>query len=568
MVGRNKLATHVFNVPLENEDQDWEESPYYLNLNGRYRFHFTTTPTAIPPEYFTPDYDDGAWDTIPVPANWTLAGYDKPHYTNVQMPFPPHPPFVPAENPTGVYRRTFTLPASWPGRRIVICFEGVESAFYLTINGHKVGYSQGSRLPAEFDITDYVKSGENLLAVMVLRWSDGSYLEDQDHWWMAGIYRDVYLYATPHTYLQDFTVRTTLDALCQDAVLSVQALIGHTKDDDPARYFVVAQLFAANTAVFPTPLRAPAIINDDYLLRANLQGLVRGPRQWSAESPYLYTLILSLENSQGQPLHTVRQRIGFRRVEIRGRELLINGKAVLLKGVNRHEHDDRTGKTISVASMRTDIILMKQHNINAVRNSHYPMHRRWYELCDEYGLYVIDEANIECHALSDRFPRDPEWTNAFMERGMRMVARAINHPSIIIWSLGNESGYGANISALAGWIRHVDPTRPLHYEGAVSRSDGQDWEDGHDVTDITCPMYPTVAEIVDYANDKSATRPLIMCEYAHAMGNSGGNLQEYWDAIRSHHGLQGGFVWDWVDQGILQTAENGHRLLGLRRRLR
>ncbi|MCP5099710.1 MAG: DUF4981 domain-containing protein [Chloroflexi bacterium] len=562
IVGINKLPAHVDMVPFVDEPTalsgERSESPFYQSLNGRFQFQLVPTPHDAPARFYQEPFDAQGWNPIAVPGNWTVQGYDKPIYTNIQMPFTPDPPFVPQDNPTGLYRRSFTMPESWAGKRIVICFEGVESAFYLWVNGRSVGYSQGSRLPAEFDLTPFVHPGENSLVVKVIRWSDGSYLEDQDHWWMAGIYRDVFLYATPKTYLQDFFVRSELDTDYRDATLKVDIKIGHENGADLDGYTVGMQLYDENeTAVFPHPITQSIEAHFHKITQVTLTQNVVNPAKWSSEKPNLYTVVLTLTNGVGEAVHVARSRVGFRQVEVRGRELLVNGRPVLLKGVNRHEHDGITGKTVSEATMIADIKLMKQFNINAVRNSHYPTHPRWYELCDQYGLYVIDEANIEAHALYDRLCHDPLWTHAFLERGKRMVERAKNHASIILWSLGNESGYGANHDALAGWIRRIDPTRPLHYEGAITRHQGQDWEDGHAVTDITCPMYPQVQDIIDYANDPAGSRPLIMCEYAHAMGNSNGNLKEYWDAIKNHHGLQGGFIWDWVDQGLQKVDEAG-----------
>ncbi|MFO7679365.1 MAG: glycoside hydrolase family 2 TIM barrel-domain containing protein, partial [Chloroflexota bacterium] len=501
--------------------------------------------------------DHQEWDTIEVPGNWTMQGYDKPIYTNKQLPIPNTPPFVPEDNPTGLYQLDFEIPQSWGERETMLCFEGVESAFYVVVNGRFCGYSQDSRTPAEFDITEFIQPGTNRLHALVIRWSDGSYLEDQDHWWMAGIYRNAALYSLPKVHLCDIFATTTFDENFEDAVLTVQAEI-ESFGPNAEGYVALVELVDENgRTLFPAPL-AKTYHPDPYVPpKLRFQQTVQKPQKWSAETPTLYTLLVSLQNPAGEIMQVVSQRIGFRQVEIRGRELLVNGKAILFKGVNRHEHDDRHGKTVSEASMITDIKLMKQFNLNAVRNCHYPMHPRWYELCDEYGLYVIDEANIEAHANYNLLCQDPNWTTAFLERGQRMVARAKNHASVILWSLGNESGYGPNHDALAGWIRHTDPSRPLHYEGAVSRSHGQHWEAGKLASDITCPMYPSVAEIIDYAQNEKATRPLIMCEYAHAMGNSCGNLREYWEAIKSYPGLQGGFIWDWVDQGLLKTAENG-----------
>ena len=562
VVGINKRAAHVPVIPFSDEDaaQAANASPFVVSLNGKWHFRLFDNPAAVPPESVASAADIAAWNAITVPGNWTVQGYDKPIYTNIKYPIPADPPRVPNDdNPTGVYRRTFTIPPEWENRRTLITFEGVESAFYLYCNGDFVGYSQDSRLPAEFDLTPFLRAGENLLAAVVIRWSDGSYLEDQDHWWMAGIYRDVTLWSVPPVHLRDVFVRTDLDDTYRDAELAVhiapEAFSGESMDG----FTVFAQLFdAQGTAVFSSPLSAPVRESSTDLPAADLTATVANPAKWTAETPNLYTLIVWLKNPAGETVHAVRQRIGFRKIEIRGREFLVNGQPVLFKGVNRHEHDDRHGKTVSEASMRADILLMKRFNFNAVRNSHYPMHPRWYELCDEFGLYVIDEANIECHGVYNRLTNDPQWAHAFLERGLRMVERTKNHPSIVMWSLGNESGIGPNHTALAGWIRAADPTRPIHYEGAISKNNGGlDWHGWHLATDIVCPMYPAVDEIVEFANDPRGDRPLIMCEYAHSMGNSTGNLKEYWDAIEGNFGLQGGFIWDWVDQGLLKTAPDG-----------
>ncbi len=559
VVGINKLPGHATLIPYPDETLaltgNRHASPYFQSLNGNWKFYYAAAPYAVPDDAFQSDVDTTTWDDIEVPGNWTVQGYDKPIYTNVKMPIPPDPPHVPQDdNPTGIYRRTFTLPDEWQDRQIFICFDGVESAFYLWVNGQPVGYSQGSRLPAEFDVTHHVCPGENTLTAMVIRWSDGSYLENQDHWWMAGIYRDVYLYATPKVHIFDFFARTELDADYRDAALKVQAKISHNGQESPEGYTVGIQLFNGHgEAVFAQPVFQPVRISTDEITKVDLKQRVANPEKWSAEKPYLYTLVLSLKNTHGETVEAESCKVGFRVVEIQDRDLLVNGQPVLIKGVNRHEHDDRLGKTVTEESMIADIKLMKQSNFNAVRTSHYPNDPRWYDLCDEYGLYVIDEANIECHGVYNRLAHDSRWTHAFMERGIRMVERDKNHPCIIMWSLGNESGYGPNHDALAGWIRGYDPTRRLHYEGPIRLS----WHVGHLSTDVVCPMYPEVEQIIEYAKDPRSTRPLIMSEYAHSMGNGTGNLKEYWDAIESYHGLQGGFIWDWVDQGLLKVDEKG-----------
>ena len=636
VVGINKLPAHATLMPYPDIDTalagERLASPFCHVLNGDWRFTLVDRPDAAPTDFFAVDFDESVdgneWHDLPVPANWMLPGegytaHDKPIYTNVQMPFAPDVALnrvrVPEANPTGLYRHRFTLPSGWAERRTVVCFEGVESAFYLWCNGRPAGYSQGSRLPAEFDLTDFAQPGENLLAAMVIRWSDGSYLEDQDHWWLAGIYRDVFLYSTPLTHIFDFAVRTEFDADYRDATLHINArveasdgsvangfgveamlypspalpyegrgpLVGHAEDASadfdatkpinrppspsegegpgegvsasPSPMTHQTQQNAGTSAAVNVPQPNPHMLGT--LPTVALELTVEQPVQWSAEQPHLYTLVLTLRDLDGNAIEYLSTRVGFREVKVKGRDLLVNGKPILLKGVNRHEHDDTRGKTVSEASMRADIELMKRFNLNAVRNAHYPCHPRWYELCDAYGLYVIDEANIETHGLYQRLCDDPEWTHAFVQRGQRMVQRTKNHASVILWSLGNESGIGANHHALAAWIRHTDPTRPLHYEGAISRWMGEAWERGHAVTDLVCPMYPTVDEIEEYGENADDNplwnRPLVMCEYAHSMGNSTGNLQEYWDAIRTHRGLQGGFIWDWVDQGLRRVDESG-----------
>jgi beta-galactosidase/beta-glucuronidase len=360
----------------------------------------------------------------------------------------------------------------------------------------------------------------------------------------------------------DFFARPELDDNYRDATLTVRVRIEKYGQASLADYSVEMQVFDAKSKpIFNQPVAGAVKVSNEEITKVDLQQPVSKPHKWSAEEPYLYTLVLSLKNPQGQTIETESCKIGFRRVEIKNRELLINGQPVLMKGVNRHDHDDRRGKTITEESMLADIKLMKKFNINAVRTSHYPNDPRWYQLCDEYGLYVVDETNLECHGVYEKLTKDPQWTHAFVERGMRMVERDKNHPCIIMWSLGNESGYGPNHDAMAGWIRGTDSFRPLHYEGAICRSERgvppQSWQTGHLATDVVCPMYPEVAEIIEYAQDTNNDRPLIMCEYAHSMGNSTGNLKEYWNAIENNHGLQGGFIWDWVDQGLLKVDENG-----------
>ncbi|MHC5056810.1 MAG: beta-galactosidase, LacZ type [Planctomycetota bacterium] len=543
------------------------DSSFVKPLDGKWKFRLYPTPEAVPGGFHNPAVDDSEWEELEVPSNWMMHGYDKPIYTNVKMPWPEEPPRVPRDdNPTGCYRTRFIVPPDWAGRRVTVTFDGVESAFYLWVNGREVGFSKGSRLPAEFDVTDLVHVGENLLAAKVIRWSDGSFLEDQDHWWMAGIYRGVRLTALPEVRIADFFARTDLDAKYRDATLDVTARVEGPVGPDLSVYSVEASLYGPEgRPVLAEPAKAQVEARGNAPTRAALSVDVKDPLKWSAEAPDLYTLVLTLRNGKGVFVQAESCRVGFRKIERGDREVVVNGQPVLFKGVNRHDHDDRRGKAVTEESMLADISLMKRFNINAVRTSHYPNDERFLELCDEYGIYVIDEANVESHAFYDRLTNDPRWASAFLERGRRMVLRDKNHPCVIFWSLGNESGYGPNHDAMAAWIRRFDTTRPVHYEGASRK--GVDSRAG---TDVICPMYPPVKRIIEWArspeghtgpfgpkSDGKEYRPLIMCEYAHSMGNSTGNLKEYWDAIESNKGLQGGFIWDWVDQGLTKKDERG-----------
>lgn len=546
---------------------------------------------ATAPASATPAEGSGAipWGKIQVPGTWSCQGYDKPHYTNVLMPFSAVPPSAPAENPTGIYRRCFTLPPAWQGRRVVLHVGSAESFLMVFVNGNRVGCSKDSRLPAEFDLTNHITKGENNLTLMVVRYSDSSYIEDQDQWWLGGIHRRVYLYSTALSYIQDIDARPILPGIEPVsrgvAVYSPKAdgaTAGSLEEDIPRVLVTVKLGFAAGTeqgacriqlrlydplgnlVQVPETFINMELLPDYRLNRYECVAAipVKAPALWSAETPRLYTLTATLLDEQGQVLESTGLRLGFRRVEIRDRQLLVNGKRVLIRGVNRHEHDERTGKTVSLASMIQDVELMKQHNINAVRTSHYPNDEVWYDLCDEYGLYVIDEANIESHGYYDQLCRDRRWLLAFTDRVSRMAIRDKNHPSVIIWSLGNESGYGPNHDAAAGWLRSFDPSRPLHYEGACR----PDWTQGpHPLdtagrgtlaTDIVSAMYPTIAWLAEWDRSTTDYRPNIMCEFSHAMGNSNGSLADYWDVIQKSRGLQGGFIWEWVDHGIL-VGEGG-----------
>jgi len=487
-------------------------------------------------------------------------GYGIPIYLNVPYPFPPNPPHIPHEyNPVGSYRRQFIIGDEWEGRRIFLHFDGVKSAFYVWINGRKVGYSQDSMTPAEFNITQYLKTGENTLSVEVYRWSDGSYLEDQDMWRLSGIYRNVYLFATPQVHILDFFVQTDLDNRYIDATVMVRPKIANYSGQNLKGWTIEAQLYDQETIpVLYKPMVRDilSISGERYPQRGNvkfalLEAKFRNPHKWSAETPYLYTFVLTLKDNNGQVIEVESCRIGFREVEIKDGQLFVNGKSVKLFGVNRHEHDPDHGRAIPVSRMIQDIKLLKQHNINAVRTSHYPDDPTWYDLCDEYGIYLIDEANLESHGLKGYLSNVATWHNALVERAIRMVERDKNHPSAIFWSLGNETGCGPNHAAMSAWIKDYDPTRPIHYEGAFGRP-----KDPYYV-DIISRMYARIPEITRIATDPVDVRPMVLCEYAHAMGNSVGNLKEYWDAIRSHKRLIGGFIWDWADQGLRKKSPDG-----------
>ncbi len=544
VLGRHKEAGHVPLVPYDTAARayqgDRQHSPYQRSLNGTWKFAWAPNLATAPDGFEADGFDDRDWATQEVPGCWQFQGYDIPYYTNVQHPFSPvDPPRVPEHyNPVGCYRTSFHLPPSWAGRRVHIVFEGVQSCFWLWVNGREVGFSKDSMSPAEFDLSPYLREGHNEVAVKVLRWCDGSYVEDQDFWRLSGIYREVYLVAHAPAELWDLAVRTALDVTYQDATLGLAARLRNRGDLD-TELRVSAQLYdAEEQAVLPAPLETVAPLAAGDELDLALSAAVAAPRRWSAEDPYQYRLVVSLFDAAGDLVEAVSQRIGFRQVELRDGQMLVNGRPVLLRGVNRHEWDPERGRTVDDEAMIRDIRIMKQHNLNAVRTSHYPNCPRWYDLCSEYGIYLYDEANIESHAEWDKYTKDPDWREAFLDRVQRMMQRDKNQPAVLVWSLGNESGFGPNHVACADWLHANDPTRLVHYHPA---------EDDPSV-DILGPMYPSVQRIIEMATDAKAYRPIIMCEYAHSMGNSTGNLHEYWSAIREHKHLQGGFIWDWVDQ--------------------
>jgi beta-galactosidase len=537
---------------------DMAASRWYLTLDGEWKFAFSPNVAGAPADFWRDDYDVSGWKSIKVPADWQTEGYDQPRYNNITYPFPANRPLIPHEtDPVGSYRRDFTVPSGWDGRRVILHIGAAGSAYYVWVNGHKLGYSEDSKLPSEFDLTAHLKPGTNNVSIQIYRWSDGSYLEDQDFWRVSGIERSVYLLAVPTTRIRDVFARTTLDKNYRDGVLSLDAEVTGS-----ARATVRATVLDGEQQVL---VRQAKVSSGSKPRRVTLTGTLPAVRAWTAETPNLYTLLVEQLDPSGAVVEATARRIGFRTVEVKDGLVKVNGRPIVIRGMNRHEHDPYTFHVISEALMRRDIELMKQYNINAVRTSHYPNDERWYALADEYGLYVLDEANIESHAYMDyanKHPEqralyqigfDPAWEGAHVSRVLNMVERDKNHPSIIIWSLGNEAGIGPNFDKAAAAIRRRDPTRLISYLGWGSLyAEHQP----NSFVDFYAPMYDTVWQMIDWATDPRRTKPMIQCEYAHMQGNSGGNLKDDWDVIYKYPKLQGGFVWDWVEQStILKTAD-------------
>lgn len=557
--GRNKRTGHVplavYPDAAAAKAGQRSASPAVKSLDGQWKFKLVARPDQVPTGFSAADFDSSAWDNITVPGNWQLQGFpDNPIYTNWVYPFPADPPNPPAENPTGCYHTTFTVDPAWEGQRVIITFEAVDSTLTLWINGVEIGYSQDSRLPAEFDITEVVNFGaENTLAAVVLRYSDASYLEDQDMWLMSGIQREVTLTCLPPVTLEDYSVQTTFDAVYRDATLTIDARI--TRVPDMATYAVEAMLYdPAGKPVFATPLSAavadwtPEWQETIITAHARLTAAVQEPLHWTAETPYLYTLVLTLRNAAGEAVTHESCRVGFRQIEVKDGIALLNGKRLIVRGVCRHEHHPERGRVLTDKDMIADIKLMKQLNFNTVRTSHYPNHPRWYDLCDEYGLYVIDETNLETHGLEGELSNDPDWAPAYLDRCMRMVQRDKNHPCILIWSLGNECGLGVNHTMMTAWIRANDPTRLVQYErGRPSQA----------VSDVLAPMYPYIPDIRSWLAEPGEKRPMILCEYVYAKGNSTGSAFKYWELVDELPRFQGGCLWDWHDKAIRTQTEDG-----------
>ncbi|MBS4208417.1 glycoside hydrolase family 2 TIM barrel-domain containing protein [Bacillus sp. FJAT-50079] len=575
----NRHEAHATLMPYETIAEaikgDRYASTYYQSLNGQWKFSFSENPEGRNRDFYKKGFDFSNWDEIEVPSHWQLQGYDYPQYTNKRYPWEDteelEPPFAPTKyNPVGQYIQTFTVPQEWDGLPLYISFQGVESAFYLWVNGELIGYSEDTFTPAEFDLTPYIVAGENKLAVEVYRWSDASWLEDQDFWRLSGIFRDVYLYATPSVHIEDFFVKTALDDEYCDAQLKIDAKITNYYEQEYGEITFEAMLYDRNEqTVFDQPIVMPVMISKKNKQELSVAGFVENPLKWSAEHPNLYTLVLVLKDENGQLIETISTKVGFRKFESKDGLMKINGERIVFKGVNRHEFSADKGRAIDYEDMVHDVKLMKQHNMNAVRTSHYPNHPLFYELCDEFGLYVINENNLETHGtwyygqkeLEERTVpgSKPEWTENVLDRCNSMFQRDKNHPSIVIWSLGNESFGGDNFLKMYEFFKEHDPSRLVHYEGVFH------YRPSEAASDMESTMYVPPKLVEEYAlnaaiSDKPV-KPYIICEFSHAMGNSCGNFYKYTELFDKYPILQGGFIWDWRDQAIRTKTEDGLEFL-------
>lgn len=548
----NREAPRAYFIPFATAEQALQtelwKSPFIQSLNGTWEFNLSHNPYVRPFYFFKDDYNTKDWTTIEVPGNWEMQGFDVPIYVNVQYPHQATPPTMQKHyNPVGSYKKIFAIPENWNGQDIILHFGAVSSAMYVWVNEQMVGYSEDSKTPAEFNITKYLKKKDNTLAVEIYRWSDGSYLEDQDFWRMSGITRDVFLMARNPQHIRDYRVSSPLVNNYQDGEFKLEVEVANSAQTTPL-VTVEAVLMDGETKVAEM---SQAIQTAAQPVVASITANVPAAKPWSAENPDLYQLLITLKDESGKIIEVIRQDVGFRTVEIKNAQLLVNGVAIYIKGANIHEHNDITGHYQDEATMLKDIFQMKSHNINAVRTSHYPQPERWYELCNQYGIFLVDEANVESHGMGygeKSLAKDPVWKDAHLFRTRNMFERDKNQPSVIIWSLGNEAGNGVNFEATYAYLKSVDASRPVQYEQAHGGAN----------TDIVCPMYARIKNMEEYAKGKP-TKPYIQCEYAHAMGNSVGNLQDYWDVIEKYPVLQGGFIWDWVDQGILTKDAQGNK---------
>lgn len=557
----NREKPHATLVSFDNINQlrtlSRENSPWVQSLNGNWKFKWVERPDLSPEGFEAKDYDISSWSTIPVPGNWERNGYGYPIYVNARYPFPANPPYAPKNyNPVGAYKHKFNVDASWlSDRNVLIHFGSINSAAYLWINGQYVGYSEDTKTPAEWDITQYLVAGENELALKVFRWSSGSYLECQDFWRMSGIQRDVYLHAVPRTHIRDFFVKAGLDSKYQNGILSVDVEIEDKRENATAAQYEIEMSLLDTLGNIVITQNKTITYKPENINTLSFEAQIPNPAKWTAETPNLYQLALTLKDNNGKTLQIVGSKTGFRSIEIKNAQVLINGQPVLFKGFDRVEVDEYNGQVVSKETMLKDIMLMKQNNVNAVRTAHYPNDPYWYELCDKYGLYMVSEANIESHGMGygdASLAKVPSWEAAHIYRLRNMVERDKNHPAIIFWSLGNEAGDGVNFAAGYNWVHNRDNTRPVQYERAIEGAN----------TDIMCPMYPSPGDVENYGKNTSKTKPYIMCEYNHAMGNSMGQLIDYWDIIEKYPNLQGGFIWDWVDQGLAETDSQNNKYWG------
>ena len=552
-INREKPTASFYKYADENaalKNESWENSSNYKSLNGTWNFYYADRVNARPKDFYKNDFSLKGWDTITVPSNWELKGFGIPVYTNIKYMFPPNPPFIPHNiNNTGSYKRTFEVPENWNEKDIYLHFEGVSGAMYLWVNGEFVGYNEGSKTAAEFNISKVVKPGKNTVAVQVLRWSDASYMEDQDFWRLSGIERNVYIYASNKVSLRDFTILADLENNYKNGVLNLDLEIDNNTESEVEK-LVEVKLFDGDVEVYSESKSTNLSAGKNSI---QFKKIIPNVKTWNAEKPNLYTLLISVNGE------STAVKVGFRNIKIEKSQFLVNGKTVLIKGVNLHDHDEVTGHVISEALTLKDMEIMKQNNINAIRCSHYPKDPFFYRLANKYGFYVVDETNIETHGMgvtqditkkpekANNHPAyQPQWKDAHLDRTIKMFERDKNHPSIVIWSLGNEAGNGENFHTTYKWLKENDKTRPTQYEGAV----------GYENSDIEAPMYWRMEQMEKYVKE-GGKKPLIQCEYAHAMGNSLGNLQDYWNLIEANPTMQGGFIWDWVDQGILSKTDKG-----------
>lgn len=556
----NKEKPHVGLMLYDSQsdvvNDDFKQSPWHQSLNGNWKFIYTDRYADRVLDFYSDKVDVSKWSDIVVPSNWELKGFGIPIYSNIVYPHPKNPPFIGPDNPVGTYRREFIIPDNWNEKQVLLHFGSITGCAFVYVNGKQVGMTKAAKTPAEFNISPYLRKGKNSLAVQIFRWHDGSYLEDQDFWRLTGIERDVYIYALPGISVWDYFLKADLDSKYVNGVFSADVSLRQFGKTNAAKLTVGINLLDNNgKSIYQQEKKVNG--GKDSIQSIQFNATIKNPLKWNAETPNLYDCIITLKDDQSGKVYYTGAKIGFRKVEIKDAKLLVNGVATYVRGVNRHEHDDVVGHVPLKETMMKDISLMKQLNINSVRCSHYPNDPLWYKLCDKYGLYVVDEANIETHGMGAEFQAWfdkakhpsylPEWAPAHMDREVRMVERDKNHPSIIIWSMGNECGNGSVFHDAYKWIKARDNTRPVQFEQA-----GEDWN-----TDIVCPMYPRIRSMKRYAEDATKTRPYIMCEFSHAMGNSNGNFKAYWDIIYSSPRMQGGFIWDWVDQGIRTKDLNG-----------